>query len=677
MSTEAIQPHVSIDIDQVYQDYALALLDSIPVGQTVQINFLDGRDIAQALLLSATEGPEELEHAQTELVYGDPDSSEHRRPSITTSDTLMAGLIEVGFELEEEIKATNQLSIPGHSFLIRKTHKQHAPNPEMTSTGLPKYTEGFYTTQALQSVVTAANRMKQLFPMPKVLNIGSGSEKSKQFPFAVNIDISSDGHPDVVADGANLPFEDESFTVINASHVLEHFLPSQIPSVLNEWVRVLHPRGVLRIAVPDGNKTLTELRDGNTEKGEPSYSIPGGSAPLTQLLGLGAESSMTDPRWRHHILFTADLLLNKLSQAGLAEFDIYDEDEALSYISGTSTDETNSYSLRIEALREREPHKVSQVITEYEYQNMKDKIAWESAGPLSILIPVNDEEANLPTFLEQLRKTVSELEELGLDFEVIFVLNGCTDSSAAIISNFIDSDKKQRSGMCESEIGIMSAFKKGLNVRTKSGLVAKIDVDTLFDYWTIPLLIRELISDRKKQVTYAEVRPLEELPNRFNMGEYYQEFRSTRLYYHGRVSLYRSNPFDYFPEGLIDKTGVLVEDMVFSALYAYYFGLDSMGPAKGAFARSAHPTSFDMDVRKFDRCRTEIDKIEAVFPQLKILSPVLKRVATQPQLSVGESSENLKDDMWQAYYDLHNAMTKISRLHDGITSDSTEWGRLR
>ncbi len=47
-------------------------------------------------------------------------------------------------------------------------------------------------------------------------------------------------------------FEDESFTEVYASHVLEHFdYREELPAALQEWHRVLRPGGVLRLSVPD------------------------------------------------------------------------------------------------------------------------------------------------------------------------------------------------------------------------------------------------------------------------------------------------------------------------------------------------------------------------------------------------------------------------------------------
>ncbi|MGA7937806.1 MAG: methyltransferase domain-containing protein, partial [Kovacikia sp.] len=48
-----------------------------------------------------------------------------------------------------------------------------------------------------------------------------------------------------------IPFEDKSFDVIYHSHVLEHFNKREAQQFLGECHRVLRPRGIIRIAVPD------------------------------------------------------------------------------------------------------------------------------------------------------------------------------------------------------------------------------------------------------------------------------------------------------------------------------------------------------------------------------------------------------------------------------------------
>lgn len=48
-----------------------------------------------------------------------------------------------------------------------------------------------------------------------------------------------------------LPYIDNSADLIYASHVLEYFDREEAEIVLKEWMRVLKPGGVLRLAVPD------------------------------------------------------------------------------------------------------------------------------------------------------------------------------------------------------------------------------------------------------------------------------------------------------------------------------------------------------------------------------------------------------------------------------------------
>ena len=52
-------------------------------------------------------------------------------------------------------------------------------------------------------------------------------------------------------DITKLPFESDTAELVYASHVLEYFDREEGEKVLREWKRVLSPKGVLRIAVPD------------------------------------------------------------------------------------------------------------------------------------------------------------------------------------------------------------------------------------------------------------------------------------------------------------------------------------------------------------------------------------------------------------------------------------------
>lgn len=78
---------------------------------------------------------------------------------------------------------------------------------------------------------------------PLKLNIGGGS--NGDLPGYVNIDrkVGREAYP--------LDYPSGSVDEIRASHILEHFSHRQCVAVLREWVRVLKPGGIIKLAVPD------------------------------------------------------------------------------------------------------------------------------------------------------------------------------------------------------------------------------------------------------------------------------------------------------------------------------------------------------------------------------------------------------------------------------------------
>lgn len=81
------------------------------------------------------------------------------------------------------------------------------------------------------------------------LNLGCFNKKLHGF---VNVDIREDVNPDVVDDSLKLTkFEDNSVSLIYASHMLEHLSYEETKKCLSRWIQVLKKDGILRIAVPD------------------------------------------------------------------------------------------------------------------------------------------------------------------------------------------------------------------------------------------------------------------------------------------------------------------------------------------------------------------------------------------------------------------------------------------
>lgn len=95
----------------------------------------------------------------------------------------------------------------------------------------------------------------------KSCNLGSGNEyfESNENIEWINVDMqTNDGKVDILADvSQKLPFEDGTFDIIVASHILEHIEMSIVSDVIREWMRCLKKDGKLYLTVPDG-KELAE-----------------------------------------------------------------------------------------------------------------------------------------------------------------------------------------------------------------------------------------------------------------------------------------------------------------------------------------------------------------------------------------------------------------------------------
>ena len=81
------------------------------------------------------------------------------------------------------------------------------------------------------------------------LNLGCGNHFH---PDWINVDFHSN-HDHVIAHnlGQGIPFEDETFEVVYHSHLLEHFPRRKAKAFIEECFRVLQPRGIIRVVVPD------------------------------------------------------------------------------------------------------------------------------------------------------------------------------------------------------------------------------------------------------------------------------------------------------------------------------------------------------------------------------------------------------------------------------------------
>jgi glycosyltransferase involved in cell wall biosynthesis len=119
---------------------------------------------------------------------------------------------------------------------------------------------------------------------------------------------------------------------------------------------------------------------------------------------------------------------------------------------------------------------------------------------LSVVIPVYDEEENLPPLWDELRAV---LAPLGLTFEVVFVDDGSRDRSAELIRSFRDADPRVRLVRLKANAGETAATDAGFKA-ARGTCVVTMDADLQNDPRDIPTLIGHL--DRWDAVTGWRVR---------------------------------------------------------------------------------------------------------------------------------------------------------------------------
>ncbi|MBI1845487.1 MAG: glycosyltransferase family 2 protein [Candidatus Rokubacteria bacterium] len=107
---------------------------------------------------------------------------------------------------------------------------------------------------------------------------------------------------------------------------------------------------------------------------------------------------------------------------------------------------------------------------------------------LSVVIPVYNEEENLPVLWPELR---GALLRLGLAFEVVFVDDGSQDRSAEIIRGFRESDPRVRLVRLKANAGETAATDAGFKA-ARGRWVVTMDADLQNDPADIPALIGQL-----------------------------------------------------------------------------------------------------------------------------------------------------------------------------------------
>jgi len=107
---------------------------------------------------------------------------------------------------------------------------------------------------------------------------------------------------------------------------------------------------------------------------------------------------------------------------------------------------------------------------------------------ISVTIPVYNEEANLRTLREQL---VPVLESLQQPWEVVFVNDGSTDGSAAVLDTLAESDPRLKVIHFRRNAGQTAAMMAGFD-HARGDIIVPMDADLQNDPRDIPLLLSRL-----------------------------------------------------------------------------------------------------------------------------------------------------------------------------------------
>lgn len=97
----------------------------------------------------------------------------------------------------------------------------------------------------------------------KHMNLEIGPGKNPIDPSWTLMDVVENPHVDVLHDLREhpLPFPDEAFALVYMSHVLEHIPWTETLAVLKEIYRIIRPKGVIEIWVPDLMKLIEGYLD--------------------------------------------------------------------------------------------------------------------------------------------------------------------------------------------------------------------------------------------------------------------------------------------------------------------------------------------------------------------------------------------------------------------------------
>lgn len=154
----------------------------------------------------------------------------------------------------------------------------------------------------------------------KYLDIGCGQNVHESM---INLDFRWHPGIDVCWDlRKGVPFQSGTMLGIFAEHCLEHFSPREGDEILRECRRVLAPRGVLRVIVPDGElylRTYVDRIEGRSRNPFPYEEARGSgfdSLPMTHVNRVFYQDR--ESPFGRRVMFDFALLRDRLFEAGFA-----------------------------------------------------------------------------------------------------------------------------------------------------------------------------------------------------------------------------------------------------------------------------------------------------------------------------------------------------------------------
>jgi SAM-dependent methyltransferase len=190
-----------------------------------------------------------------------------------------------------------------------------------------------------KALLNPLNRRRRRTRSDRKLEIGPGPTAIPGFE---TLNVVSGPAVTYVGEALRLPFPDRTFSLVYASHVIEHIPWYQVEGALIEWARVLVPGGQLEVWTPNGLKIAKAFvqaeeseskdfyRDGwwafNSER-DPCRWMSG------RMFSYGDGSGRNHPNW-HRSLFSPRYLIDLFEKAGLVDAHEMDRSQVRGYDHG-------------------------------------------------------------------------------------------------------------------------------------------------------------------------------------------------------------------------------------------------------------------------------------------------------------------------------------------------------